>query len=562
MSDEKLPRRLRLARAALRVEWDDARVARVVEGVGPRRRKRRRRLALAGGVAAAALALWAARSVERPSTSGERTVAERRARVAPVAGFPVEPASEVPEPAPKRRPLADLAGEPGEASQRWAAYAAHPDADPTIPNVSYAGYHQGAAIPEPAAQVNVRAFGATGDGVTDDTDAIRRAIASAEGRSAAVYLPDGHYLVSGVLYVHGNGTVLRGEHRAGTQLVFRQSLDRALGPNVVGPFSRWQWSGGLVWFAPRSRPLYQPAGRPLGMAGEGWGIGAPLASVAPALRGDRALTLSAPAPVAAGDLVFLVVEASEALAAAGWRLEQDNRHERSAIPAAARAVRWPVEIAAVSGNTLTLAQPLRFDLPGHAHLHLAQPDALVRDVGVERLTLVMRREPAPPGLAEPFGWNGLFFQNVLHAFAREVTVIDGDVAVASVATKNLSVTDLDVVAQSLRPGRPNRGAMTLRGQSHDVLLERVTFDSRHWSGLGLEGSGFAVSRARGRFEVLGGYAVDSVLTEIVNVGREAVGGAPGERLVGWNLRKEGGSAPAWSDAPANLYEAQKALRRR
>lgn len=44
---------------------------------------------------------------------------------------------------------------------------------------------------------NVRAFGAAGDGVTDDTDAINAANAAAQASGGLVYFPDGHYVISG-----------------------------------------------------------------------------------------------------------------------------------------------------------------------------------------------------------------------------------------------------------------------------------------------------------------------------------------------------------------------------
>src|SRR5262245_3720632 len=44
------------------------------------------------------------------------------------------------------------------------------------------------------ANVNVRDFGATGDGVTDDTQAIRNAIAAAKASGQGVLFPAGTYL--------------------------------------------------------------------------------------------------------------------------------------------------------------------------------------------------------------------------------------------------------------------------------------------------------------------------------------------------------------------------------
>ncbi len=68
------------------------------------------------------------------------------------------------------------------------------------------------------AAVNVKDFGAVGDGVTDDTAAIQAAIDSL-GSSGAVYFPKGEYIVSDDLVVAaGNSISLIGESRVGTYI--------------------------------------------------------------------------------------------------------------------------------------------------------------------------------------------------------------------------------------------------------------------------------------------------------------------------------------------------------
>src|ERR1700730_17699881 len=50
-------------------------------------------------------------------------------------------------------------------------------------------------------KINVRDYGATGDGMRDDTASIRRAIAAVPSRGGTVYFPCGTYLVSAGLTV-------------------------------------------------------------------------------------------------------------------------------------------------------------------------------------------------------------------------------------------------------------------------------------------------------------------------------------------------------------------------
>ncbi|HOC17893.1 MAG TPA: glycosyl hydrolase family 28-related protein [Vicinamibacterales bacterium] len=94
------------------------------------------------------------------------------------------------------------------------------------------------AMPEPVASdlvplppagswVNVHALGAKGDGVTDDTEAFRRAIAS----HRAIFLPMGYYVISDTLTLRPE-TVIVGLHPLVTALVL---LDRTEAFQGVGP---------------------------------------------------------------------------------------------------------------------------------------------------------------------------------------------------------------------------------------------------------------------------------------------------------------------------------------
>jgi len=67
---------------------------------------------------------------------------------------------------------------------------------------------------------NAKAYGAIGNGTTDDTAAIRSAISAAQSANGGVvYLPQGHYLVSGTLGVTANGVNLIGAGQSATVIL-------------------------------------------------------------------------------------------------------------------------------------------------------------------------------------------------------------------------------------------------------------------------------------------------------------------------------------------------------
>ena len=74
------------------------------------------------------------------------------------------------------------------------------------------------ALPPATSWANIRSLGATGDGVTDDTDAIKDAIA----KHRAIYLPSGRYRVTDTIPLKAD-TVLIGLNPITTQLVLPDS---------------------------------------------------------------------------------------------------------------------------------------------------------------------------------------------------------------------------------------------------------------------------------------------------------------------------------------------------
>jgi Pectate lyase superfamily protein len=405
----------------------------------------------------------------------------------------------------------------------------------------------------------VRSFHAAGDGVTDDTEALRRAIRSVEGTGGVVYFPDGDYLLSGVLFVHGNGTVLRGQSRDGTRLVFTRPLDAALAVNAdEHGHSRWQWTGGLIWFAPRDRYTYPRPGERWTWRGDG-PLVAPVVTALTAARGrgERTLEVADASRLRPGALLMVAVDAAPELVAEGWR-----REPRPSLGPDVALVRWPVEVAAIAGKQVTLAQPLRFDLPLSLHPRLERiPEKqILRECGLEHMTLVMRRDQSWTGLtgvSEPFGWNGPFFQGALHGFARDLTLVDVDQAFTTATSKNITFSDLTIRVATTPGAQVERRGFATRASSHDVLVDRMDVDPRYRFKIRVEGSGHALSRITGHLDWLSGIATDTAITDLTVPGaRKPLPALAGKRVVGWRL--DAGERPA---ALPNLLDAERALAR-
>jgi Pectate lyase superfamily protein len=93
----------------------------------------------------------------------------------------------------------------------------------------YAGYRHSTAPPpsHPATSDLREDFGAAGDGVTDDTDALLHALDVLHSGSV-LFMPAGRYLLTAVINIRKNVT-LRGAGRGSTVLYFPHSLSEIYG---------------------------------------------------------------------------------------------------------------------------------------------------------------------------------------------------------------------------------------------------------------------------------------------------------------------------------------------
>ncbi|HZZ38315.1 MAG TPA: glycosyl hydrolase family 28-related protein, partial [Acidobacteriaceae bacterium] len=111
----------------------------------------------------------------------------------------------------------------------WGEIGTRFDAEP-VDRLADFGPNAIAALPPASTWVNLRSLGAKGDGVTDDTAAIRKAIAE----HRVLYVPMGRYVVSDTLQLRPD-TVLIGLHPSRTQFDLLDGTAGFQGPGAPRP---------------------------------------------------------------------------------------------------------------------------------------------------------------------------------------------------------------------------------------------------------------------------------------------------------------------------------------
>ncbi|MBV9926083.1 MAG: hypothetical protein JOZ96_13780 [Acidobacteria bacterium] len=351
----------------------------------------------------------------------------------------------------------------GEAGERWEPAG-------RLPDFSYAGYHAGEAeLPSPPARWDLkRDFGAKGDGRTDDSEALSKAVASIKG--GVLYIPKGTYVIAKRIDIDRGNLVLRGAGAGETILYFPNSLTDLFG-NTYNEAKQSQWSFRPGFINVKGTDPITPETR--------------LASVtAPARRGDRVLKLSAPVSVKKGEWIRLAESdppKGSALAGSLIRhLYGELMPPGPDLVGTPNVVRFLSRVKSVAGTQLELERPLPYDvrLEWTPEVHRFVP--AVQEFGVEHLSLHFPWTPYPGHFKEK-GYNGLFLEGVSQCWVRDVEIQNSDFGIDLNSTNFCTVSGVTLTTSADRgESREARGASGHHGidVSHGTENLVTGFDVR------------------------------------------------------------------------------------
>jgi ribosomal protein L21E len=290
----------------------------------------------------------------------------------------------------------------------WGANGVKWSPTSRLPDFSFAGYRRGEEpFRIPKDSISVTSFGARGDGQTDDTAAFKQAIEVGAGK--VITIPPGRFVLSDVLEIRRSNLVLRGAGSARTVLLFTKALEelrpRPAKTDGNQPTSAWSWGGGLIMIGGKEA--------------------APERTVrvrVPALRGASRLALEEPL-FKAGDEVVLTIQDDQEKTLVS-HLYRGQTGEVSGLNH--WECRQVFRVVAVTGSTVTLDRPLRFDVRREWQPRLAAFQPAVTDVGVEGVAFEF---PARPygGHFREVGFNPVAIEaSAAHCWLRDLRIWNAD----------------------------------------------------------------------------------------------------------------------------------------
>jgi hypothetical protein len=438
--------------------------------------------------------------------------------------------------------------------EQWAA---SPTTHPRVGDWRRAGYRRGAPLPRRVEGPTIDA-GARGivAGEHDVSAALQQLLDELEASGGVLQLGPGRYTLNEPLLIHGSNVVLRGAGTSETTLYFPRTLGDSFGPALFRESTAWSWTGGHIYFVSRDR---LERSRDADWGGfEGWIVGDKLAKLSAAERGTYVVTVDGADRITPGAIVLLEVPdddehtvLQEMAGGIPGAAEYDWETRAATIAGTDRypdfdAYRWPVRVVAVDGPRITLEQPLKIGIPVGATAWSIGPT--VHDSGVESLTIENKVVPQTTHNINP-GSNGVCFHAVHDCWARDVRVLNADLAFGFTAAKSCQLTGISAGGRSLHH------FVACRVQSHDNLIEDFRLDEftvsavagSYLHGLNVEGfsSGNVYRRGvlhTGTFDSHRQLPFENLRTAITVTNKDAVpGGARnagpyfGARSVNWGI---------------------------
>jgi hypothetical protein len=402
---------------------------------------------------------------------------------------------------------------PDTTSRLWGKEGEDFDPASRLPDVSWAGYHNGEESPPHIPVVtNAADFGAIPDDSSDDTQALQAMINATT--SGAALIPEGIYIISRPLRITHSNTVLRGQGPAKTILTPVVPLDDLTGES--GYDSNYGRTAYIEIVPENQWPAFTHRNKMRNLRGP-----RRITRVTKdASKGSRSIIVEDTRDLNTGQEILLYM----------WNPPNNSlgfylygnlgclNDERQAFWDR-RDGDWICQIATLDGNTIILSRTLPFDVKREWQAEIWEYSPLLQESGVENLTIDFP-ENSYGGHHYEKGWHAIWLGWTDNCWIRNVEILDADRGVEVTYSVRSYVTEVTLDA-------PDRGRMPASGHygisvgsfTQDALVEDCTLKSEfvHNLSVGTLVSGNVYSRIRtktGALDHHGGAPFNNVFTEI------------------------------------------------
>lgn len=380
-------------------------------------------------------------------------------------------------------------------SSLWGVNGEKWDEGGRLPDFSYAGYHAGEQlIPVAKPKWDLkRDFHAVGDGHTDDSSALLKAMATI--RNGVLFIPKGTYVISKRIDINRGNIVIRGAGVGETILFFPKSLQDLFGNTAKGSEqSQWAFRPGFINVSGED-PINEQTR---------------LAKVISAFsRGSKLLELSNPLSIKKGEWIRLVEsdppKDDQNTGSLMKHLYGDLMPSGTDLLGTRNVVRFLSRVKRASGKTIELERPLPYDIRAEWSPEIHKFTPSVTEFGIEKLSIHFPWSPYPGHFKEK-GYNAIFLQNVAQCWIDEVEIQNSDFGVdlnstnfCTVRKVTLTTSESRAVGEGGRDGNGHHGIDISHGTEnlvtefdvrtklvHDISVEWYALHSVFANGRGVD----------------------------------------------------------------------------
>jgi hypothetical protein len=357
--------------------------------------------------------------------------------------------------------LNELAAAESETSELWGKEGELWNPSGRLPDYSYAGYHRGEEpLPKRQPDVNVKDFGAVGDGATNDTAAFKRALREAAGKVIAI--PSGRYMITEILDIQASGTVLQGAGTQETVIYVPLPLEKIrskMGATTSGkPTSKYSWSGGIIWAKGK------------------WNNSELSKVIAPARRGESVLEVEQPEVFTIGDEYRLVQRDDATRGLTRHLYAGDPGDFDNLKPVQESWIARVVEVD-VDARHIVFDRRLRSDVRPEWKPVLHAAISSIEEVGIENISFEFPVTPYKGHFTE-LGFNAIAYRNVRNSWVRNIEIRHADSGLF-ISGSNTTVSGVVWISDRSRDNNrnsPGHHGITLIGT--DLLLSNFDFRTK------------------------------------------------------------------------------------
>lgn len=313
-----------------------------------------------------------------------------------------------------------------------------------------------------------KAFGAKGDGRTDDTAAFETALKSI-ARGTALYVPAGVYKLSRKLSWLG-GIVLRGDGPSKTVLQFTRSLADI---NRVST----NWRSPYTWGSPGLIEI---------IGFEDFSDKQKLANVKKDIKfGDNKIYITNTAGFSVNMVVRIV--ADDVNGDLSKALYKGSMPPPGRLRGRRRLLRYPVVVTFVGADYIKIASP--FPVPVKASLKAGvfpvNDSKMIAASGVQDLKIEMKWQAFTYGKER--GWNAIYCWNIFNSWISNVEIVNADTGISLVNSGFVTIND--VLLRTTKPrGSSVSGAYGIvQASSQANMMYNIRIDTKFVGDLAFDG---------------------------------------------------------------------------